>query len=132
MPAARRRTRLALAAAAGTLLLTTPLLGACSAVDTALDCVQTADAIADSVTDLQQAVDNAGNDPLDADQQFRAIDDNLDDIKDRTDDADISAAVDHLHDAVREVRSAVDRGDHTPDLSSVTEAAGELTKVCSP
>ncbi|MFE9252975.1 hypothetical protein [Streptomyces sp. NPDC007088] len=132
MPAAHRPRRLALAAAATALLLAAPTLTACSAVDTALDCARAADAVADSVTRLQQAVDNAGNDPLDAEDDLRAIDDNLADLKDRTDNADLSKAADHLSDAVSEVRAGIDNGDTTPDLGPVTEAAGEITKVCTP
>ncbi|MEV0849506.1 hypothetical protein AB0J21_27150 [Streptomyces sp. NPDC049954] len=132
MPAAHRHRRLALAAAATALLLTTPTLTACSTVDTALDCARTADTVADSVTRLQQAVDNAGNAPLDADDDLRAIDDNLADLKDRTDNADLGKAADHLADAVTAVRTSIDNGDRTPDLGPATEAAGEITKVCTP
>jgi hypothetical protein len=33
---------------------------------------------------------------------------------------------------VSNVRTAVRNGDETPDVSPVTDAAGELTKVCTP
>ncbi|MER5430834.1 hypothetical protein [Streptomyces sp. NPDC002588] len=104
----------------------------CDAVNKALDCVQTADAIADSVTDLQQAVENASNDPTQLDESLTSIDNNLDKIGDKTDNADVNKAVDDLQKAVTNVRTAVDNGDNTPDLSPVTDAAGELTKVCTP
>jgi hypothetical protein len=33
--------------------------------------------------------------------------------------------------AVGNVRTAIKNGDRTPDVSPVTDAAGELTKVCT-
>lgn len=104
----------------------------CSAVEKALDCVQTADAIAESVTDLQQAVEKAGDDPTQADEALDKIDKNIDEIGDKTDNADVNKAVDDLEKAVGNVRDSIDGGDATPDLSPVVDAAGELTKVCTP
>lgn len=104
----------------------------CSAVEKALDCVQTADAIAESVTDLQQAVEKAGDDPAQADEALDAIDKNIDEIGDKTDDTDVNKAVDDLDKAVGNVRDSIDKGDATPDLSPVVDSAGELTKVCTP
>ncbi|MFE9659965.1 MULTISPECIES: hypothetical protein [unclassified Streptomyces] len=128
--AARRRTITALAVAGAVLF--TPLAVGCSAVDKALDCVQTADTIADSVTDLQQAVENAANDPTQAEESLRAIEKNLDKIGDTTDNADLGKAVDQLGEAVDNVGTAIENGDRTPDIGPVTDAAGELTKVCTP
>ncbi|MFE9096384.1 hypothetical protein [Streptomyces sp. NPDC007264] len=103
----------------------------CDAVNKAIDCVQTADAIADSVTDLQQAVENAANDPTQTGQSLDSIERNLDKIGDRTDNVDVNKAVDDLRKAVGNVRDAVENGDKTPDVGPVTDAAGELTKVCT-
>ncbi|MFD8677125.1 hypothetical protein ACFV1A_29135 [Streptomyces seoulensis] len=130
MAAGRRRTTViaALAAAA----LTVGLATGCDAVHKALDCVQTADSIADSVTDLQQAVENAADDPSRADASLDSIEQNLDRIGDRTDDADVNKAVDDLNSAVSHVRTEIRNGDNTPDVRPVTDAAGELTKVCTP
>jgi hypothetical protein len=125
-----RRTVTTLAALAA-LGLTTGLATGCDAVDKAIDCVQTADTIADSVTALQQAVENAGSDPTQLDQSLASIDKNLDKIGDRTDNVDVNKAVDDLGKAVDNVRTAVKNGDHTPDVTPVTDAAGELTKVCT-
>ncbi|MFF4034013.1 hypothetical protein ACFYZ2_30400 [Streptomyces sviceus] len=134
MAASRRRRsrRITIAAAVAAVALTAGLTTGCDAVSKALDCVQTAEAVADSVTDLQQAVENASNDPTQIDEALAAIDQNLDEIGDKTDNADVNQAVDHLNDAVSNVRTAVKNGDETPDLSPVTDAAGELTKVCTP
>lgn len=125
----RRRTA-ALAAVAALVVL--PAAVGCDAVSKALDCVQTADSIADSVTDLQQAVENAANDPTQTDASLNAIENNLKKIGDKTDNADVNKAVDELNKAVANVRTAVKNGDTTPDITPVTAAAGELTKVCTP
>ncbi|MEU0943753.1 hypothetical protein ABZ379_13300 [Streptomyces canus] len=130
--AASRRRRITIAAAVAAVALTAGLTTGCDAVSKALDCVQTAEAVADSVTDLQQAVENASNDPTQIDESLAAIDQNLDEIGDKTDNADVNKAVDDLSAAVTNVRTAVKNGDETPDLSPVTDAAGELTKVCTP
>ncbi|MGC0340404.1 hypothetical protein [Streptomyces sp. SLBN-8D4] len=134
MAASRRRRsrRITIAAAVAAVALTAGLTTGCDAVSKALDCVQTAEAVADSVTDLQQAVENASNDPTQIDESLAAIDQNLDEIGDKTDNADVNKAVDDLGAAVTNVRTAVKNGDETPDLSPVTDAAGELTKVCTP
>jgi uncharacterized protein YoxC len=134
MAASRRRSRrTALAAAAvAAVALTGGLTTGCDAVDKALDCVQTADAIADSVTALQQAVEAAGNDPTQLEESLNTIDKNLDRIGDKTDNADVNKAVDDLGQAVDNVRTSAENGDATPDISPVTDAAGELTKVCTP
>ncbi|MER6462252.1 hypothetical protein ACWC4D_33020 [Streptomyces sp. NPDC001288] len=133
MAASRRRGRriTAIAAVTATAALTLGLTG-CDAVDKALDCVQTADSIADSVTDLQQAVENAADDPTRTDASLDSIQSNLGKIGDKTDDADVNKAVDDLDRAVDNVRTALRNGDSTPDVTPVTDAAGELTKVCTP
>ncbi|MEU6660973.1 hypothetical protein [Streptomyces sp. NPDC046821] len=131
--AARHRHRHRTAALAVTaVLIAIPAAVGCGAVDKALDCVHTADSIADSVTDLQQAVENAANDPGQADKALNSIDKNLGKISDKTGNADISKAVDDLSTAVNNVRTAIKNGDRTPDITPVTDAAGELTKVCTP
>ncbi|MGW7264781.1 hypothetical protein [Streptomyces sp. NPDC054842] len=129
--ASRHRRRTAVIAIV-TALVALPAAVGCDAVNKALDCVQTADAIADSVTDLQQAVENAANDPTQTDESLRSIERNLDKIGDTTDNTDVNKAVDDLGEAVDNVRTAIKNGDETPDISPVTDAAGELTKVCTP
>ncbi|MEU6772842.1 hypothetical protein [Streptomyces sp. NPDC046759] len=129
MAASRRRGRLTVVVA--TAALAAGLVSGCGTVGKALDCVQTADSIADSVTDLQQAVENAADDPARADSALDSIRKNLRKIGDKTDNTDVNKAVDHLGRAVDHVRTAIRNGDRTPDVSPVTDAAGELTKVCT-
>jgi hypothetical protein len=131
MAVSRRRRLTAAAVVAATVALTAGLATGCDSVDKALDCVHTADSIADSVTGLQQAVESAANDPAQADDSLNAIEKNLDKIGDKTDHTDVNKAVDDVKKAVGNVRTAIRNGDRTPDVSPVTDAAGELTKVCT-
>ncbi|MFF5635080.1 hypothetical protein [Streptomyces sp. NPDC012825] len=124
----KRRLALAVATAA---TLTTVLSG-CSALDTAMDCVRTADAIATSVGNLQQAVSNASNDPTQIEEALTSITTELNNLENTTDNADLSKAVDDLTKGVESVRTAVRNGDTTPDIAPITDAAGEVTKVCTP
>ncbi len=124
----KRRLALAMATAAA---LTTVLSG-CGALDTAMDCVKTADAIATSVSKLQQAVSNASNDATQIEESLNSISTELGNLKNTTDNADLAKAVDDLTKGVDTVRTAVKNGDATPDITPITDAAGEVTKVCTP
>ncbi|MFF2726360.1 hypothetical protein ACFVS9_00425 [Streptomyces sp. NPDC058008] len=128
--ASRRHQRTALTVTAALLTLTAAV--GCGAVDKAMDCVRTADAIATSVNSLQQAVSSASDDPTQASEALDRIDQDIKDLGDTTDDADLSKAVDGLRAGVTNVRDALDKGDTTPDLTPVTDAATEIGKVCTP
>ncbi|MET9669465.1 hypothetical protein ABZY19_29545 [Streptomyces sp. NPDC006475] len=125
---ARRRIALTLATAA----LVIPITVGCSALDKALDCVETADAIATSVDKLQKAVSTAADDPTQAREALDDIDRELDSLGDKTDNADLTKAVDDLGTGVGNVRKAIEGGDATPDITPVTNAAAEIGKVCTP
>ncbi|MBD0747541.1 hypothetical protein [Streptomyces sp. CBMA152] len=125
-----RRASTALATVTAAVALSTVV--GCGAVDKAIDCVRTADAIASSVDDLGRAVANATDNPTKADQALDNIDKDLSSLKGKTDDADLSKAVDNLNKAVGNVRSAIKNGDNTPDISPVRDAAKEVGKVCTP
>ncbi|WP_053913946.1 hypothetical protein [Streptomyces sp. TP-A0875] len=134
MAAIRRRPRRTTLAAVAA-LLAAGLTAGCDAVGRAVDCVQTADALADGVTELQQAVETASEDPDRLDTALGAIERDLGEIGDDTEHAgntDVGRAVGDLEAAVGTVRAAVEKGDTAPDLTPVTAAAGELTKVCTP
>ncbi|MCX4786967.1 MULTISPECIES: hypothetical protein [unclassified Streptomyces] len=125
-----RRTTVALTLTTLTLALTAT--AGCGAVDKALDCVRTADAIATSVDNLQQAVSTASDDPTQASEALDDIEKELGNLGDKTDNADLGKAVDHLRAGVGNVRDSIDKGDATPDITPVTDAAKEIGKVCSP
>ncbi|MFF0431895.1 hypothetical protein ACFYU9_06680 [Streptomyces sp. NPDC004327] len=125
----KRRRTIALAVATAAALTT--LVG-CGALDKAMDCVKTADAIATSVSNLQQAVSSASNDPTQIEEALNSIDTELGNLKNTTDNADLSKAVDDLDKGVDSVRTAVKNGDTTPDLKPITDAATEIGKVCTP
>ncbi|MER8037062.1 hypothetical protein ACWEP8_20220 [Streptomyces hydrogenans] len=124
----RRTTALAVATAAAV----TTLLTGCGALDKAMDCVKTADAIATSVGKLQQAVSTASNDVTQIEESLNSISTELGNLKDTTDNADLSKAVDDLTKGVDSVRTAVKNGDTTPDIAPITDAAAEIGKVCTP
>ncbi|WP_250286321.1 hypothetical protein [Streptomyces atroolivaceus] len=127
---ASRHHRTALAVTATLLTLTTAV--GCAAVDKAMDCVRTADAIATSVDSLQQAISDASNDPTQASEALDQIDKELKDLGDTTDNADLNKAVDDLQAGVTNVRDSIEKGDATPDITPVTDAATEIGKVCTP
>ncbi|RBL83159.1 hypothetical protein DDE05_32510, partial [Streptomyces cavourensis] len=104
----------------------------CAGLDKALDCVRTADAIATSVGNLQRAVSSASEDITQASEALDEIDRELKNLGDTTDDADLSKAVDDLKAGVANVRESIEKGDATPDITPVTDAAGEIGKVCTP
>ncbi|MGW1228834.1 hypothetical protein [Streptomyces sp. NPDC001478] len=130
MAARRRHHRTALALTAALLAATTA--AGCGALDKTLDCVRTADAIATSVDNLQQAVANASSDPTQASESLDAIEKELENLGDTTDNADLGKAVDDLGAGIGNVRAAIDKGDDTPDITPVTDAAAEIGKVCTP
>ncbi|WP_330175628.1 hypothetical protein OG875_20265 [Streptomyces sp. NBC_01498] len=126
--ASRRRTAVTIAA----VLLTFTGVAGCGALDKAVDCVKTADAIATSVNNLQQAISAASNDVTQAEEALDTIDTELDNLRDTTDNADLSKAVGDLSTGVGTVRESIENGDTTPDLAPVTDAAAEIGKVCTP
>ncbi|MFF3750040.1 hypothetical protein ACFYYH_06180 [Streptomyces sp. NPDC002018] len=130
MPAPVRRRRITLALSAAALAL--PLTAGCGALDKAMDCVATADAIATNVGNLEQAISSIGDDPLKVDEALDDIDAELDNLKDTTDNADLSKAVGDLGKGVDSVRTAIENGDNTPDLSPVSDAAAEIGNICTP
>ncbi|MFJ5710248.1 hypothetical protein [Streptomyces sp. NPDC093105] len=125
----RRRT---IALAVATAAAVTTVLTGCGALDKAMDCVKTADAIATSVGKLQDAVSNASNDVTQIEESLNSISTELGNLKNTTDNADLSKAVDDLTKGVESVRDAVKNGDATPDITPITSAATEIGKVCTP
>ncbi|MCX5147535.1 hypothetical protein AB0C90_05630 [Streptomyces sp. NPDC048550] len=112
--------------------LAVPALTSCDAISTAMDCANTAVAITDGANDLQQAVSQAGNSPQDAQNALNQIETNLKKVGDQTDNADLSKAVSSMTTAVKNVRTAIENGNATPDIQPVADAAKELSKVCTP
>ena len=125
-----RARRLALAVVVPAVLAAAALTG-CSAVDKALSCAQTAATVASDVQNLQDAISNAGDNPQAAANALDQISSDLKAIDADTGDADVSAAVKSLTQAVDNAQAAAEKGD-VPDISPVVDAAGELTKVCTP
>ncbi|MFK0255697.1 hypothetical protein [Streptomyces sp. NPDC090445] len=124
--------KLRIAAVAVAAALTLPALTACDAISTAMDCANTAVAITDGVGELQQSVSNAGNSPQDAQNALNKIEQNLKKIGDKTDNADLSKAIDSMNTAVKNVRDSIQSGNKAPDVTPVADAAKEISKVCTP
>ncbi|ARF55495.1 hypothetical protein [Streptomyces gilvosporeus] len=111
--------------------LALPMLSACSAVDKARDCADTATAVVNAVDKLQQAAGNSLDDPKKAERALDDIDRNLKKVRDTTDDADLSAAIDRMNTGIRNARTSL-KNAKAPDLKPITDAAGAMTKTCTP
>ncbi|OPF82701.1 hypothetical protein VT50_0206645 [Streptomyces antioxidans] len=129
-PRDRHRRTTALTALAA-VALAVPVSAGCGAVEKALDCAQLAIEISNDVDNLQDALTGAAVDPQEADKILDSLETDIDKVGDRTDNADVSKAIDDLQKAVDNVQKSVDSG-KDPDLTPVRDAAGELTNVCSP
>ncbi|MEU8971094.1 hypothetical protein AB0D11_17705 [Streptomyces monashensis] len=126
----RGRATAVTAGAAVALVMSLTATG-CGAAHRTLDCLRTANAIADSVTDLQQAARDAALDPSKASTYFDPIGKNLKTIGHQTDNVDVNKAVNDLGKAVDNVSASIQHGDKSPDLSPVKASAGELTRACT-
>ncbi|MFE5868397.1 hypothetical protein ACFQ6V_07030 [Streptomyces roseifaciens] len=125
MPA--RKAALALAAAA---LVAVPLTAGCSTAQKAVDCARLGIEISNDVDDLQRSVTDTATDTDNAGKILDNLEKDTKKLKDKTSNVDVSKALDHLQKAVGNVRDAL-RDDKTPDLAPLTDAAGELSKVCT-
>ncbi|MFF4643651.1 hypothetical protein [Streptomyces sp. NPDC001389] len=128
----RTQPRLRVAAVALAAALTVPALTSCDTISTAMDCANTAVAIANSVDNLQQAVSRAGDSVQDTQNALNQIDTDLKKIKDQTGNADLGKAVDSMATAVKNVRTSLEQGNTAPDIKPVADAASEISKVCTP
>ena len=105
-------------AAVAAVALAAGVTAGCDAAHRALDCVQ-------------QAARDAALDPSKARTYFDPIEKNLKGIGHQSDDVDVHKAVDDLGQAVKNVRTSIENGDKSPDLSPLKASAGELTKACT-
>ncbi|MFD8818370.1 hypothetical protein ACFV23_44500, partial [Streptomyces sp. NPDC059627] len=127
---ARRHHRVtAVATAAAAVALTATLAAGCQ-FDDQLDCVSSADTIADSVTAIHRAGADAIEDPTRTQKSIDTIEKNLDKINDKTDDKTddnkVGDAVDDLNKAVADYNKAILDGDTDPDSSKIDAAADRL------
>lgn len=128
----RRLAALVVATALGAAALTgCGAADAVNAVDKALDCATVAAQVAGDVQNLQNAVSNAGNNPQGAADALDQIADHLATLGSKTDNADVTKAVDDLRQAVETARAAAEAY-QAPDIAPVADAAAGLSKVCAP
>ncbi|MEW2032684.1 hypothetical protein AB0901_19505 [Streptomyces roseifaciens] len=125
MPA--RKAALALAAAA---LVAVPLAAGCSTAQKAVDCARLGIEISNDVDDLQRSVTDTATGTDNAGKILDNLEKDTKKLKDKTSNVDVGKALDHLQKAVGNVRDAL-RDDKTPDLAPLTDAAGELSKMCT-
>ncbi|WP_217561860.1 hypothetical protein [Streptomyces sp. GbtcB6] len=128
---ARRRHRVtAVATAAAAVALTATLAAGCE-FDDSLDCLSSADTIADSVTAIHTAGADAIEDPTRTQESIDTIEKNLDKINDSTDDNKVDDAVDDLNKAIANYNKAILNGDTDPDSSKIDAAADQLKDICT-
>ncbi|MFI1971705.1 hypothetical protein BLA24_19715 [Streptomyces cinnamoneus] len=128
MPARRRLavTGTALAAA----LAVIPLATGCDAAKKAVDCARVGVEITGNADDLQRTVSDANGTSDAADKILDTLDRDTKKLKEKTDNVDVRKVLDHLQQALTNVRDAL-RDDRKPDLTPLKDAAGELGKVCT-
>lgn len=126
----RRPVTTALAVLTAT-ALAIPALSACSAVNKAVNCANTASAVVDAVDKLQQATGNTLDDPQKAEQALDDIDRNLKKARDSSSDPDLAKAIDKMNTGIKDARKDI-KDAKAPDLQPITDAAGEMTKICTP
>ncbi|MGW2596475.1 hypothetical protein [Streptomyces klenkii] len=127
MPA--RRTPLVLAATA-LAALAVPLAAGCSTAQKAVDCARLGIEISNDVDDLQRSVTDTATDTDNAGKILDNLEKDTKKLKDKSSNVDVGKALDHLQKAAGNVRDSL-RDDKTPDLTPLTDAAGELSKVCT-
>lgn len=114
------------------LLTTLAALGtsACGATaERALDCGKLALAVSRGIDDLERAAVGSALDK-DATEVTEKIDEDVQKIKDRSDNVDLGKAADQVAAATKDVHAAI-REDREPDLTPLKDAGAELTKVCT-
>ncbi len=125
------RRRITLAATTAAAILGVTALAGCGAIEKAFDCATVATEVAGNVQNLQEALNTAGDSPQAAADALNQIEQNLNDLGDQTGDADVSKAVDDLSKGVTGAQAALDKGE-VPDITPISTATTELTKVCTP
>lgn len=135
--AMRPRSSLTLVTALTAVALTAVLATGCDPkdVDSSLDCVSSADTIADSVKAIHEAGWDAVKDPSKTDESIATIDKNVDRInklQDDSGDSKVDQAVKDLDKAIEDYNRSVLDGDTTPDSGRIDAAADRLKDLCAP
>ncbi|GAB2688862.1 hypothetical protein [Kitasatospora kifunensis] len=117
-----------------TLFLALPVVAGCNSVDNARNCGKMAISITGDVQDLGDSALNVGQ-LTDASRRqhtkdaLQKLGDDAKKIGDKSNRADLNNAVDKLNKAIQNAQDSLSHNKQ-PDLSPVTDAAGELGKVC--
>ncbi len=133
MTANRRRGRriAVIASAAAAATLTAGLVAGCGSVRDSAGCFPNAHTIADSLIAIHEAGLDASNDPARTGESIAAIDKNLAELGDKTDNAEVNKAVDDLTQSVADYNRAILNGDTSPNPGAINRAADELANACT-
>lgn len=104
-------------------------VSACDEVDRAVDCGKLALATSNSIDDLKRAALGSALDQDPTEVQEK-LDQDLEKVKNRTDNPDVNKVADQISEAAKNIHTAV-REERKPDFSPLEEAGVELTKVCA-
>ncbi|WP_052848334.1 hypothetical protein [Streptomyces avicenniae] len=122
-----KKTRLATAAMAALTVLTAAGLTTACDVQQAVDCARLSLAITGNVNDIQQAVND--NDPDAFEAATDELQANIDELH-GMEDAEVQEVGDSVADAADTLQVDAE-GTVQVDLQPITDAAGQLTEVCS-
>ncbi|WP_035848904.1 hypothetical protein [Kitasatospora azatica] len=126
-PSINRPAALAVAA----LILVLPLSAvSCSAAQKAVDCGNTAVRLGSDLNEVNNAYNNANNDPAAAGRALAKLKADLDKAGKNSSSSDITKSIDDLQKQVDKVQQAVDKK-QVPDLGPLGDAVGNFTKVCT-
>ncbi|KOT98865.1 hypothetical protein [Streptomyces rimosus] len=128
---ASRRSTTTTAVALATAALAASLLTACGTVEKAVGCAKIATTFANDLDQLRQDLSNAADSPQNAQRAVDRLNKDLGKIQKSTDDPDVQKALTDLTKALDKADDAV-RDGKAPDLDGLKDAAGSLTKTCTP
>ena len=137
MTANRRHRRGAAAIAAAAAVLAAGLIAGCDSSGSAdysgysAACFPSGSSIAASLIAIHEAGLDAQNDPGRTAESIAIIDENLAQIGDRTDNANVNKAVDDLDTALANYNRSVLDGDTDPDTTAINNAVNELANACT-
>ncbi len=117
--------------AVAALILVLPLSAvSCSAAQKALDCGNTAVKVGSDLNQVNNAYNNANNDPAAAGKALGNLKTDLDKLGKNAGNTDVAKAVTDLQKQVDKAQQAIN-AKQVPDLGPLGDAAGNLSKVCT-
>ena len=131
MTANRRHGRRAAAITAAAALLAAGIVAGCDSFGDSAACFPSGSSIAQSLIAIHEAGLDAANNPGQTGESISIINENLAQIGDRTDNANVNKAVDDLNTAIANYNRSILDGDTHPDTSAINNAVNELASACT-